>query len=150
MIKNIQNFCRLDREKKKLFLEAYVILLWVRTILKLTSFKYATQDLKQIQNNANIDDTAMTDQAIVANVCEAVKQASGHTWGKNTCLAQTISAQKMLVKRQIGGRLYIGVMKEEKIHKAHAWLAYNGEVMIGEYEYEKHEVMVSYTWDVAS
>jgi len=61
-------------------------------------------------------------------------RASAYTPWESACLAQSLTAQKMLRKRGIPGVFYLGAMKDEESKekmKAHAWSQCGDTIITG-------------------
>jgi hypothetical protein len=146
MLKNIQKFNQLTPAEKKLFFEAYLLILRIKILLKLTSLSYLVNALKRDSEDTHINslNDLSFQQALL--VGRAVKQAAGHHIGEVSCLVQSLVTQRMLQRRSIIGTLYIGVNKSDEGVKAHAWLKCNDRVIVGEHLHELYKVMLTFGW----
>ena len=151
MFKNFHRFSALTLQEKKLFLEAYVILLSMRIALGLFSFKRLTKTL-QVSTAADYQTLFSESQLTMAKaVGKAIQRAAGHTPWKSTCLVQSLTAWKMLKKRGIAGALYLGALKEGKGNrevKAHAWTQCGDTFITGETVSDKYKRLVFYRWSI--
>ena len=71
---------------------------------------------------------------IAKKVGEAITRASAYTPWESACLAQSLTAQKMLQKRGIPGVFYLGAAKDEESEakmKAHAWSQCGDTIITG-------------------
>jgi hypothetical protein len=83
---------------------------------------------------------------IVRMIAKAINQASAHTPWESACLAQSLTAQKMLKRRGIHGIFYLGVTKEESDMKAHAWSQCGDIIVTGEAGHEAFTVLSVLSW----
>ncbi len=121
MIKKIQRFLTLNRETKRLFIEAFLLLGWAR-VLKIMPFSKIAPLLGEHMCETtflNIE----SNTKILRQVNEAIQIMSGYTIWESKCLVKAIAAMQMLEKRKIGSTLYLGTAKDETGKLiAHAWL----------------------------
>lgn len=149
MLNKIKQYIVLDGIEKKLFAEAYVTLGIMRLAVLTVSFKRLAASLEQSQFYE--ESVALTEQerVIAQTIGRAVQRAANHTPWKSACLVQALAAQKMLQKRNVPGRFYLGVAKEETVAdsmKAHAWLQCDDIILTGEGGYEDFTVLSVFSW----
>lgn len=78
----------------------------------------------------------------VRMISESILKVSNNAFWNATCLVQASSGMIMLKRRNISGRLYLGVNKENNgAMKPHAWLETGGEVILGGGELEKYVIV---------
>lgn len=132
MIQKFKKFTKLPKEEKKLFIEAYVTLGIMRMAILMVSFKRLTRSLRHSAKKEVLAELGKEERKTAQSVGQAIMSASAHTPWESACLAQALTARKMLQKRGISGVFYLGVAKddqrEEKM-KAHAW-SQCGDVII--------------------
>ena len=148
MIRKVKKFAQLSSGEKKLFLEAYVTLGFKRAAVLTVPFKRLTCSLEQ-QNDSDImflgDNQILTAQSVSI----AIARASAHTPWQSSCLAQSLTAQRMLKKRGIPGYLYLGVAKDEdgkEKMKAHAWSQCGDKIITGDDGHEDFAVLSVFGW----
>lgn len=67
----------------------------------------------------------------VALVCRMVSVAASHGVYRANCLRQALAAWWLLERCGVASKLVIGVRKDEQGFAAHAWVEYQGQVVIG-------------------
>lgn len=149
MLQKIKKFTKLTSKEKKLFLEAYITLGVMRTAILTLSFKWLTRDL---QHSATHDAAVALDEQemkVAKQIGKAIMHASAHTPWESACLAQSLTAQKMLQKRGISGVFYLGAMKDETESgkmKAHAWSQCGDVIITGGHGSEGFTVLSIFGW----
>ena len=134
-------FFRLNIEQKLLLMEA-VLLLGISRILLLTAeFKkiapYLGEHMKESSNELN--ELHLSE---AKKVSWAVNTMSGHTLWESKCLAQAMTAKRMLNRRKIRSTLYLGVARDEEGQMiAHAWVKSGDLILTGARGMEKFTVV---------
>jgi hypothetical protein len=149
MLYKIKKFSKLPLEEKKLFLEAYMRLGMMRTAILTISFKRLTRDLEHLPKKEEI--TALNDKEIslAIKVGQSITRAAAYTPWESACLAQSLTAQKMLQKRGIPGVFYLGAAKDEESKekmKAHAWSQCGDTIITGAKGHEAFTVLSVFGW----
>jgi len=148
MLKKIQKFIVLDSIQQRLFIEAYVTLGVMRAAILTVSFKRLVTSLTQQKHTVapTLDDGQLTKAVAIG---KAVRSAAANTPWESLCLAQALTAQRMLSKRGIAGVFHLGAMMgstgEEKL-KAHAWLQCDQQIITGEAGHEEYVVLSTFSW----
>ena len=149
MLKSIKKFSELEKTEKKLFVEAYVVLGLTRLALLTMSFKRIVAALEHHQYPVELLALSEKDCLIAQTIGRAIQRAANHTLWDSACLAQALTAQRMLQKRRIPGVFYLGVIKnnswKEKM-KAHAWSQCGNSVITGGKGHEKFTIMSVFGW----
>ena len=149
MLHKFKKFNKLSSEEKKLFLEAYVTLGMMRTAILTVSFKRLKRALEHIAKKKELPTLNAQEMKIAQQVGQAIMRASAYTPWESACLAQSLTAQKMLQKRGIPGVFYLGAMKgeesEEKM-KAHAWSQCGETIITGGGGHEAFTVLSVFGW----
>ena len=148
MIQKFKKFTKLSSEEKKLFLEAYVTLGKMRFAILTVSFKRLTRSLEHLPKKKELPELDEKQMQTAKMVGEAIVRASAYTPWESACLAQSLTAQKMLQKRGIPGVFYLGAMKDEESEtkmKAHAW-AQCGDAIITGGKSEEFTVLSVFGW----
>ena len=76
-------------------------------------------------------------------------RAANNTPWESACLAQSLTAQRMLKRRGIPGVFYLGVMKGENVKEnmsAHAWSQCGETIITGHKGYEDYAVVSVFRW----
>ncbi len=144
----VKKFAQLSSGEKKLFLEAYVTLGFKRAAILTVPFKRLTRSLEQ-QNDRKIMALGDRQTQTAVSVGIAINRASAYTPWQSSCLAQSLTAQRMLKKRGIPGFLYLGATKDdggkEKM-KAHAWSQCGEKIITGDEGHKDFAVLLVFGW----
>ena len=116
----LETFRTLTRQDWRLFLQAYVALVGSRIRLR-------TQNLARIQAWST---RRAEGDAPVGHLLWAVNAAS-RRMPTAMCLPRALALQKMLARNGHKSELKIGVAKSGKLLEAHAWLVWDGQIIIG-------------------
>ena len=149
MIQKFKKFTKLSLEEKKLFIEAYVTLGIMRAAILTVSFKRMTRSLEHVPKKEKIPALNDNQMSIATTVGKAITRAVAYTPWESACLAQSLTAQKMLQKRGIPGVFYLGAMKDEESKekmKAHAWSQCGDTIITGGGGHEDFTVLSVFGW----
>ena len=149
MLHKFKKFSKLSTKEKKLFLEAYATLGMMRTAILTISFKRLTRDLEHLPKKEVIEVLTEKEMFIAKKVGEAIGRAAAYTPWESACLAQSLTAQKMLQKRCIPGVFYLGAAKNEESKekmKAHAWSQCGDTIITGANGHEAFTVLSVFGW----
>lgn len=122
------SFISLNKEDKKLVLKSFFLNYYVRLITWIFPFQKVrkiVQDKGRHQKRNQIELSRLT---WAVNV-------TSHNVFRSTCLTKALTAQILMEQYGYHPLLRIGVMKDEEF-EAHAWLEYEGEVVLGDSEKE--------------
>jgi hypothetical protein len=140
----------LSLEEKKLFVEAWYLLGVMRLALLIFSFKRLTRTFEQMQKVKALPLLSEEQLQVAQLVGESIAKAAAHTPWESACLAQSLTAQKMLQKRGISGVFYLGAKKDQTVRgnmTAHAWTQCGDKVIIGENGHKEFTVLSVFGWD---
>jgi len=149
MLHKVKKFINLDREEKKLFLEAYATLGMMRTAILTVSFKRLTRSLEHVAKKKELTKLNEEEMQTAQKVGQAIMRASVYTPWESACLAQSLTAQKMLQKRGIPGVFYLGAAKDEESEekmRAHAWSQCGETIITGGGGHEDFTVLSVFGW----
>jgi len=149
MIQKFKKFTQLSSEEKKLFIEAYATLGMMRTAILTVSFKRLTRSLDHVAKKKELKNLNEQEMIMANQVGKAIMRASAYTPWESACLAQSLTAQKMLQKRGIPGAFYLGAMKDEESKekmKAHAWSQCGETIITGGAGHEAFTVLSVFGW----
>ena len=149
MIRRFKKFAKLSSEEKKLFLEAYVTLGQMRASILTVSFKRLTRSLEHKPTKEEITELNEKEMQIALAVGKAISRAAAYTPWESLCLAQSLTAQKMLQKRGIPGVFYLGAAKDEESKekmKAHAWSQCGDTIITGGAGHKEFTVLSVFEW----
>ena len=150
MIQKFKKFTKLSSEEKKLFLEAYKMLGIMRAAILTVSFKRLTRSLEHLSKREKITSLTEKELQTAIMVGQAIMRASAYTPWESACLAQSLTAQKMLQKRGIPGVFYLGAAKDEESEakmKVHAWSQCGDTIITGGSGHEKFTVLSMFKWE---
>ncbi len=149
MLRKIRKFTKLSSEEKKLFLEAYLMLGIMRASILSISFKRLTHLLEHLPNKEEITVLNKEENAKAIAVGKAITRAAVYTPWESACLAQALTAQKMLQKRGIPGVFYLGAAKDVENKgnmKAHAWSQCGETIITGAGGHEDFTILSVFGW----
>ena len=149
MIRKFKKFTKLSAEEKKLFMEAYVTLGLMRSAILSVSFKRITRKLEHLPKKTELVKLHEKEIKMAQKVGQAIARASAYTPWESACLAQSLTAQKMLQKRGIPGVFYLGAAKDEESEakmKAHAWSQCGDSIITGGRGHEAFTVLSVFGW----
>ena len=149
MLHKVKKFINLDAGEKKLFLEAYATLGMMRTAILTISFKRLTRSLDHVAKKKELAKLGEEEMKTAQKVGQAIMRASIYTPWESACLAQSLTAQKMLQKRGVPGVFYLGAAKDEKEKskmKAHAWSQCGDAIITGGEGHEAFTVLSVFGW----
>ena len=149
MLHKFKKFSKLSSEEKKFFLEAYITLGMMRTAILTISFKRLTRALDHLPKTEEIMTLNKKDMLIAIKVGQSISRAAAYTPWESACLAQSLTAQKMLQKRGIPGVFYLGAVKDKSVEekmKAHAWSQCGDTIITGAEGHEVFTVLSVFGW----
>ncbi len=154
MIRKLRRFRVLPLGEKLLFLEAFLLHLWVGLLLKVVPFRWiprlfasrqsavgsgqsetpmeAGSRTRTCPDEVGSVGTAVGSQqsAVIENIRDAVQRAGQVSPWRNRCLVSSLAARCMLSRRDIPSQIWLGVIKSDKNRlQAHAWLK-SGEIEV--------------------
>lgn len=149
MLRNISKFAALTKQEKRLFLEAYLLLGAMRIALLTISFKRLTHSLEHAQDRIDVGHLNEEQRQSAVMIGEAIERAAAHTPWESACLAQALTAQRMLSKRDIPGMFYLGAAKNDSQKvKAHAWTQCEDVIITGAKGHEAFTVLSVFGWRI--
>jgi len=148
MRRKVDSFMALCFQEKILFLEAFFLLGWMRAAILLLPFRYLTRKCEHKKEHRECNILREEHKRVAAEVGRAIARASGHTPWESACLAQALTACRMLRRRGISGVFYLGVKRDAAAGmKAHAW-SRSGDVFVtGEEGYREFTVVSAFCWE---
>ncbi len=125
------------------------MLAFMRAAILTISFKRLTRSLHHSKDS--VKPGALTDEQLQTAKCigKVIKQAMCNTPWESACLAQALTAQRMLKKRDIPGVFYLGVLKDKNAKEkmeAHAWSQCGDTIITGERGHEAFTVLSVFAW----
>ena len=149
MMRPLRQFLRLDRERQRLFLEAWRQLAAARLALVFKPFKQIVRGL-ELRRHPSEPVPLKSDARETARLIGwAVSAAARYTPWRSSCLVQVLAAQRMLEHRLLPGAFCIGVARGEAESQgldAHAWLKCGDTFVTGETAHTRYVVVSEFSW----
>ena len=150
MFGRVHKFAALDWQRKKLLVQAWLLLGYLKLLLRRKPFKKLVAGLEMHREPGVQSPLDPESQEMARAVGWAVRVAANQTPWVSTCLVQVLTAQKMLENRGVAGVFYVGASsvreKTPPKFQAHAWLTCNGEVITGEQGHQNYTVVSAFSW----
>lgn len=152
MFYRARQFIELDARDKLVFIQAWFLLGWMRAATRIVTFKHLTRSLKhhrEVEPPAALVPEKL-EQAV--RIGGLVTKAARYTPWQSPCLAQVLTLQRILARRNIAGQFYLGVCKSDGGEgatnglKAHAWLQCGDLVVNGEAGHQEFAVVSMFSW----
>ncbi len=122
MIRKLRRFMALSFREKLLFVEAFLLHLWVGMLLMVVPFRRIPRLFASRQSAVGSQQSA-----IVENIRDAVQRAGQVSPWRNRCLVSSLAGRCMLRRRQINSQIHLGIAKNAAGKTiAHAWLEAEG------------------------
>ena len=105
--------------------------------------------MEHVAKKKELEKLGETDMQTAKRVGQAIVRASAYTPWESACLAQSLTAQKMLQKRGIPGVFYLGAAKDEESKekmKAHAWSQCGDVIVTGGSGHKEFTVLSVFGW----
>lgn len=142
MLRRLRKFASLTGSERGLLLEAWFQTAAVRLALWVLPFRVARR-LRWVKT------PLLSRISIPERVAWAVAVA-GRYVPKATCLVKALAGQALLARRGHAARLCIGVAKPEGRLEAHAWLEWEGQVLLGGSELDRYAGLVEWESGIAA
>ena len=149
MLLQINKFLKTSGTEKRLFLEAYLMLGIMRAAILTVSFKRLTRSLEHHHQAPKVL-LSPKEMQTAHSVGRGIRRAAKRTPWESACLVQSLTAQRMLQKRNIPGVFYLGVEKDKtgkETMKAHAWSQCGDDIITGESGHETYTILSMFTWE---
>jgi len=151
MFKRVWKFFALDWQRKKLLIQAFFLMGFVRVSLSKKPFKELVAELELHREAVLQPPLELSAQETARSVGWAVRTAANFTPWNSTCLVQVLAAQRMLRKRAVSGVFYLGAATgsnaiEGVALDAHAWLKCGDQFITGEQGHERFTVVSAFSW----
>jgi hypothetical protein len=149
IIKKFKKFLHLSKQEKRFFIEAYMILGMMWTMLFFISVKKLAQSSENGTKKSEFEKPDAKQLKTSLSIGKAITQAAAYTPWKSTCLIQSLTAQNMLQKRDISGIFYLGIAKDKTNRKnirAHAWSQCGEMIITGDLGHEDFTPLLDFKW----
>lgn len=131
----LRKYLALPAKDKGLILGVVPLVVAVRVALATLPYKVVVGWLERFQTPPAQEDLGPAEQEALRvrrrRILMAVEVVSRHLLGEKPCLTQALVAQCLLRRTGYETTLRIGVSKDERVFRAHAWLEQGGRVVIG-------------------
>ncbi len=146
MLRKIKKFSKLSAQERNLFLEAYYTLGIMRAAVLSLPFKRLVRSLEHRSKKGKLAELGEEEKKTALAVGKAIEHAAAHTPWESACMIQALTAQRMLKKRGVSGVFYLGVAKDKKKMKAHAWSQCGDVFVTGGTGHEAFTVVSVFKW----
>jgi hypothetical protein len=124
----LKSFFKLSADRKILFIQSLVLIIFIRFSLSLLPFP----KVKSILNKFSVVNNDIKKTKTLEDIVWSVGAASNYV-PRATCLTKAIAAQIQLSRYNYRSSLKVGVNKSEEF-EAHAWIEIEDKVVLGESE----------------
>lgn len=149
MLYRVSRFFSFSLWEQLLFLEAWILLGFMRLGILLVSFRRLTSSLCQFPGMVTAAPLAEEQRLAAIRIGRMITLAASHTPWQNTCLCRVLAAGSMLKRRKIAGVFFLGITRDEGSGNdlaAHAWLQCDGILLTGGDGVEAFTVLTSFQW----
>ena len=122
--------CRLPMRERWLLFEVWCMLLGLDLALRCLPFTCIASFCRRLRETGDDGDAASPPP--VTQLAWLVTVAGRFSPIKTTCLQEALALSWLLSRRGIAANLQIGVTHRHGDLAAHAWLEYNGRIILGE------------------
>ncbi|MEM1254758.1 MAG: lasso peptide biosynthesis B2 protein [Cyanobacteria bacterium P01_H01_bin.21] len=130
-MKQLRKLLEFSWQQRRVLFYACLSLNIVRFALWLFPFKTVRQQLATVAEKWVCDQSQTS--VSVDFIVWCVKASAYYTPRRSKCLVNALTAQLLLTRYQYAHQLHIGIaMDESQTLKAHAWIEYEGNVIIGD------------------
>ena len=121
---------KLNRSGKKLFLQAYILMMLIRLGLLLLPFRRLQDLILKVKRFESI--AAGDSQPSLGAIAQSVHRSARYSLGNVKCLAKALTTAVMMSIYGFPYKINIGVAKDDNNNlEAHAWIESDGKVVIG-------------------
>ncbi len=137
---------------KLVLVQAWFMLGWYRALIILVPFKRIIANLQHQALATSPPALLSVQQEEAIIIGRLVSAAARVTPWQSLCLVQVLVTQRLLAKRNIPGRFYLGVRRGCEVTdgfaglSAHAWLQCGDEIVNGAAGYERFTVVSNFSW----
>ncbi len=152
MSNRVRQFAVLDASQKLIFVQAWFLLGCIRAAILTVSFKRLTASLQHHRETVPPLSLELEERKQAARIGILVASAAKYTPWQSPCLAQVLTVQRLLSRRNIPGQFYLGVRKSGKEGAdpaglaAHAWLQCDDLIVNGEVGHWEYAVVSTFSW----
>jgi hypothetical protein len=149
MLRKLDAFTALSGEEKMLFIEAFATLGIMRAAILTVSFKRLTKNLEHIHGKAEPEFIEESKKRDAQKIGRIIARAANNTPWESACLAQALTASRMLKRRGIPGQFYLGVMRgDDELYKmkAHAWSQCGDAIVTGGEGNDDYTILSTFAW----
>ena len=126
----LRRFLRLTTLKRRLFVQAFLLLEFVRLGLWILPFRTLRCLLSRVSKGPT--KPRSTGRPSPEEIAWIVEVASRHSPRAKTCLTQALAAQILLTRHGYPALVHLGVLRgKQKQFQAHAWVESEGRIVIG-------------------
>jgi hypothetical protein len=135
----IRTFLRLPAPETRLFARAWILIPLFDFGLRVLSFSRLQQFAQPRHALVPHDREDQNEPDLpLSRMAWLVERAGQYNLVKGTCLTQALVLSRLLARSGVPTTLRIGVARPQGPLTAHAWLEYQGQVIIGHQEHATH------------
>lgn len=129
--KKLIKYFKLNFPDKMLFIETFLLLLFVKVILLLVPLRKLTRHFGT--NNKTSPSLTIKEMQEALRIRLSMSGVSANVLWKSVCLDQALATTLLLARRKIPHCLFFGVKKNDTADKiiAHAWVTCGDTILIG-------------------
>lgn len=136
-------FLRLRRQRRLLFFEAYMCLIWARLLLRFLSFRrlisFFSTPLRKTAPASVVREELRED------VCWAIERGARALPGETVCFPRAIAAQLMCRRRGIDTTMYYGASVDPVAGLiAHVWVQDGTHGVVGHFDSYRYSVLACF------
>lgn len=133
MRSKLDRFLALNKEEKRLFLRAWLLLLGVDLGLRWIPFKQLrallrleADQVRKAEEGPSLDRSLSEERARAWRTWQVMDKAARNHLYEMTCLRRSLVLQRLLIDQGLKAELKIGVRKDDGNLLAHAWVELDG------------------------
>ena len=127
------DFIKLSYQEKILALESLFWVILVRVMIWIFPFSFVQKRVQKIANYLSPDELDKVPKVRIERIRMMIVITSRYI-PKITCLVQAMAGHILFSRYGYNTLIKIGVLNEDGVFEAHAWLENNGDVVLGESE----------------
>jgi len=152
MLKRPRQFLALPLAEKRIFVEGWLLLGYMRAAILITSFKKLAAQLQHHPDIPGVTPLSSEQLRRAARIGHLVASAARYTPWQSLCLTQVLVVQRLLASRNIPGQFFLGVRRGCELTddptglSAHAWLQCGDIIVNGAAGHERFTVVSTFSW----
>lgn len=136
----INSFIKLSSRNKLLAFESLFWVTIIRIMVWVFPFTFVQKSAKKMANSISRKDQNPNTRIPIYQIKFMITMAASFV-PRATCLVQALAGYILFSKYSYTTQIKIGVLNEEGVFEAHAWLEHGGNVVLGESEKNYKTIM---------